>query len=41
MNLGKLNEEGILETATNTRELFKRWKEIKEDSKYVNRHTQT
>ena len=36
MNLGKINEEGILETATNTRELFKRWKEIKEDSKYDN-----
>ena len=41
MNLGKINEEGILETATNTRELFKRWKEIKEDSKYDNRYTQT
>ena len=41
MNLGKLNEEGILETATNIRELFKRWKEIKEDSKYDNRHTLT
>ena len=26
---------------TNTRELFKRWKEIKEDSKYDNRYTQT
>ena len=41
MNLGKINEEGILKTATNTRELFKRWKEIKEDSKYDNRCTQT
>ena len=41
MNLGKINEEEILETATNTRELFKRWKEIKEDSKYDNRYTQS
>ena len=41
MNLSRINEEGILETATNTRELFKRWKEIKEDSKYDNRYTQT
>ena len=29
MNLGKINEEGILETATNTRELFKRWRKLK------------
>ena len=41
MNLGKINEEGILETATNTSELFRRWKEIREDSKYNNRYTQT
>ena len=41
MNLSKLNEEGILETATNTRELFKRWKDIREDSEYDNRCTQT
>ena len=41
MNLGKLNEEGILETATNTTELFKRWKEIREDSTFNSRYTQT
>ena len=41
MNLGKINEEGILETATNTRELFRRWWEIREDSKYDNRYTDT
>ena len=41
MNSGKINEEGILETATNTRELIRGWKEIREDSKYDNRYTQT
>ena len=40
MNLGKMNEEGLLDTATNTRELFKRWKEIKEDGKHDCKCTQ-
>ena len=35
-----MKEEGIIDTTTNTRELFKRWKEKKEDSKHDCKYTQ-
>ena len=40
MNLGKIDEAGLLDTAANTMELFRRWREIKEDNKYDYKCTQ-
>ena len=33
LNLGILDEDGMLQIAENTRQLFKRWSEIQEDTK--------